>query len=197
MKFNNQQLTACKLNPPGMRLHAQRYVTFLNPAEMKKILFLIIPFLSLTLSGQSHFDNSKIAILPFNNSSQSWIFKDRKQAEIVDTDFEKIEKILKECIEDYNPKQEKRFNEINLDHPEYKLRKDNFIIVLENYKRQYIVVTNPKGEKEVWINCFCQTTNGNWKKELVLVKDGGNCFFNVIINLTTGKYHTLLINGDA
>jgi len=30
MKFNNQQLTACKLNPPGMRLHAQRCATFEN-----------------------------------------------------------------------------------------------------------------------------------------------------------------------
>jgi hypothetical protein len=30
MKFNNQQLTACKHNPPGMRLHANRYTQSTN-----------------------------------------------------------------------------------------------------------------------------------------------------------------------
>jgi hypothetical protein len=26
-----------------------------------------------------------------------------------------------------------------------------------NYRKQLIAVTNKKGEKEVWVNCFCDT----------------------------------------
>ena len=164
---------------------------------MKNILTFIIIFLSLNSSGQTYFDESRIAILPFDSSNQGWVFKNRKQAEIADTDFEKIEKILRESIEDYNQKQEKEFNDIITKNPESKIRKDNFIIELDKYKRQYIVVTNPKGEKEVWINCFCHTINKNWKHQIVFVHDGGNCYFNVIINLTTGKQHGILVNGDS
>ena len=162
---------------------------------MKNILILLILTINLTLFGQTKFDDSAIAILPYD-SIQPWTFKNRRQAELNRKDFKTIEGILNECIDNYNPEKERQFNEINAKHPEYKLRKDNFIIELKNYKRQYIVATNLKGEKEIWINCFCNT-NLNWKKDLVVVKDGGNCYFNLIINLTTGKYYNLSVNGDA
>ncbi len=54
---------------------------------------------------------------------------------------------------------------------------------------------NEEGEKEVWVNCFCKTDGQNWKKESIQVDDGGNCYFRVKINLTTGKYHDLMVNG--
>lgn len=162
---------------------------------MKNFLIVLIFIMNLTSQGQNKVDKAIIAIIPYD-STQTWMFKDRKQAEINEKDFETIEKILKECIDKYNPEQEKEFNAINSKHPEYKLRKDNFVIELKKYKRQYVVVTNKKGEKEVWINCFCGESK-NWKKELVIVNDGGNCYFNLVINLTTGKFHDLLINGDA
>jgi hypothetical protein len=59
-------------------------------------------------------------------------------------------------------------------------------------------VTNKKGEKEVWVNCFCDTWNSNrWKTEILFVEDGGNCYFNFRINLATKKYHDLGVNGEA
>jgi hypothetical protein len=30
-------------------------------------------------------------------------------------------------------------------------------------------VTISKGEKEVWVNCFCNTWRKNWQKEFILV----------------------------
>ena len=30
-----------------------------------------------------------------------------------------------------------------------------------------------------------------------MVDDGGNCFFNVKVNLNTGQYYDLMVNGNA
>jgi hypothetical protein len=141
-------------------------------------------------------DTSVVAILPFD-ITQYWVFKDSKPTELSRDDLQNIETIINKCINDYNPDQEIQFKEINDKHPEYKLDKKNFIIDLTRYKRQYIAVLNSKGEKEVWVNCFCGAGNQNWKKNLIFVKDGGNCYFNLKINLTTRQYYELMVNGDA
>jgi len=141
-------------------------------------------------------DTSVVAILPFDKT-QYWVFKDSKPTDMTNDDLQKIETILNKCISDYNPDQERQFKEINNKHPEYKLNKKNYIIDLTRYKRQYVAILNSKGEKEVWVNCFCDTWNSDWKKDLIFVKDGGNCYFNLKINLTTGQYYELMVNGDA
>src|SRR5688572_21668365 len=141
-------------------------------------------------------DTSLFAILPFD-TTQHWFFKDGQPTGLSSKELSRIEHILKKCISDYNPEQEKRIEEINKEHPEYKLNKDHFIIDLSKYKRQYVPVLNAKGEKEVWINCFCNTWNSDWKKNVIFVHDGGNCYFNVKVNLTTGKYYELIVNGEA
>lgn len=141
-------------------------------------------------------DSSMIAILPFDTTLK-WIFIDSKPTELTVEDFLKIDTLLNQCINEYNPEQEKLFNEINGKNRKHKLRKENFIIDLKGYKRQYIAVLNSKGEKEVWVNCFCETDNSVWKTKLILVDDGGNCYFNLKINLTTGKYYEFEVNGYA
>ena len=141
-------------------------------------------------------DTSKIAILPFE-TSQYWVFKNCKPAELNSSDLKSIDTILQECIDNYNPKKEKEFNESKKQSPNQRFEIKHFTIDLTRYKRQYVAVTNEKGEKEVWVNCFCTTFNQDWKKVLIFVKDGGNCFFNLKINLTTGKYYELMVNGEA
>jgi hypothetical protein len=56
---------------------------------------------------------------------------------------------------------------------------------------------NTKGDKEVWVNCFCRNAVGNWKEELILVQDGGNCYFQLKVNLNTKKYYEFTVNGNA
>jgi hypothetical protein len=141
-------------------------------------------------------DTSKIAILPFD-TTQYWVFKDSKSTELTNDDLLKIETILNECINDYNLDQEKRFKEIIDKNMKNNLDKNNFIIELKRYKRQYIAAVNSKGEIEVWINCFCGAGNQNWKTNLILVEDGGNCYFSLKVNLTTGQFYELMVNGDA
>ena len=142
------------------------------------------------------FDTSVVAILPFD-VTQHWFFKNSKPTDLTDGDLMKIETILIKCINHYNSGQERRFKEINDKHREYNLDKKNFIIDLTSYKRQYVSIMNSKGEKEVWVNCFCDTWNTDWRKDLISVDDGGKCYFNLKINLTTEQYYELMINGNA
>lgn len=72
---------------------------------------------------------------------------------------------------------------------------------LNGYTRQYVGVITPKGEKIIWINCFYSSNPdkdySNWKKEPVMVLDGGANYFSIKINLTTKDYYDFWVNGDA
>lgn len=167
---------------------------FKRPTPMKRQITLLsfILIICLTSCGQTNpetknqeqshniftVDTSVVAILPFD-TTQDWIFKDSKPTDLTNGDLLKIDTMLNICINDY------------------KLDKKNFTIDLTRYKRQYVAVLNSKGEKEVWVNCFCRAENQDWKKNLIFVEDGGNCYFNLKINLTTGQYYELMVNGDA
>lgn len=141
-------------------------------------------------------DTSIIAILPYNNSKH-WIFKEAKPTELSNEDFQKIETILTKCITEYNEKLNKEYEKDKKIHPEVKLDLNIYLIDLTRYKRQYIEVINTKGQKEVWVNCFCNTRKRNWKKDIIFVNDGGNCYFKLKINLSTGQYYDFIVNGDA
>jgi hypothetical protein len=186
---------------------------FLTFKQMtRQILITIASILALCNCGQRKTDNgnvrttqvensidtSLIVILPYE-TSLFWICKDCKQAELTSQDLEDVEILLKKCIDEYNLGQEKQFNEIKSKYPEQKFDIKYFTIDLKRYKRQYFATTNKKGDKEVWINCLCDINSWNqdWKKELLIVKDGGNCYFNLIINLSKQKYSELSVNGEA
>lgn len=123
-------------------------------------------------------DTSFIAILPFD-TAQYWVFKGCRPLVSTKADLAQIERLLRECIDNYNIEQARQNNDIKTKNPNLAIDKKDFVIDLAEYKRQYIAVTNDKGEKEVWINCFCDTWGKNWRKELIFVKDGGNYYFNL------------------
>lgn len=141
-------------------------------------------------------DTSIIAILSFDNT-QHWIFKKNKPTDLNADDLYRIEVLLAKCINDYNSQQEKQLKETSKKHPEKKRYKKSTIIDISRYKRQYVATINSKGEKEVWINCFCNAFNLNWRTEMILVKDGGNCYFNLKIDLTSDQYYGLMVNGEG
>jgi len=69
---------------------------------------------------------------------------------------------------------------------------------LENYKRQYVPFINAKGEKEVFINCFClMPKDDRWKSDIIIFHDGGSCFFKVSINLNKNECYKIAVNGEA
>jgi hypothetical protein len=148
-----------------------------------------------TKKQQNHYtiDSNVVAILPFDSSEYwaFWVFKDGKPTNLTNDNLHKIEVILNTCIKDYNKDQEARLKEFLEKDPKYKIDNKNFTIDLTRYKRQYVAILNSKGEKHVWVNCFCKTWDSNWKKDVLLVDEKGNCVFSVKINLTTEQYYQL------
>lgn len=133
-------------------------------------------------------DTSKIVVLSFENIPFLPVFENAVSAELTIEDYREIEILLEKCIEEYNINQ-KKFAE------KHKLEKEN--INLPEYNRQYVPVINEYGEKEVWVNCFCGNYENSRRQNIVIIKDGGKCFFNVKINITKKEYYNLMVNGHA
>jgi hypothetical protein len=130
-------------------------------------------------------DTNMIAILS-NTNINFFSLKDSIPAKLTSQDIQIINTLLADCIKLHN---------IGIDstnvYSDY--------IGRGKYKRQYVPYANAKGEKKVFINCFCSGIAGfeKWKEKLVEVDDGGSCFFNVTINITNQTYGPLLINGPG
>ena len=67
-------------------------------------------------------------------------------------------------------------------------------MILSGYKFQYLPIVNSKNEKIVWINAFCGEQK-DWVKEIISVDDGGNCYWQVFINLTNKTGYQFTVNG--
>ncbi|MBS1753075.1 MAG: hypothetical protein JST34_03410 [Bacteroidetes bacterium] len=140
----------------------------------------------VTMTPVQPVDTSLIAIIPFDKS-RDWLFdKTYSPSTLTKSDIEKIERLMTDCIDKYN-------NKLSSDNKQY----FSIDLTKEKYKRQYVAVINKNGDKEVWINCLCQTHGNDWKTSIIMVDDGGNCYFNLKINLTKDKCYDLGVNGHA
>jgi hypothetical protein len=137
-------------------------------------------------SNNLQFDTSKTAIISFDKKGNYPFNNSYKSTTLTQNDIYNVDSLLIACTTDYS-------NSLDKDNKEWIIDLKN-----NNYRRQLIVVTNKKGEKEVWVNCFCDTWRSDrWKTEIIIVDDGGNCYFNFKINLTTKKFYALVVNGIA
>ena len=117
------------------------------------------------------------SIIHYRKDYHEGYFKNVKATRINHLEIEKIESITKTAIKEYNATNPQRGKIKNL----------------AGYTRQYIPVINKTGEKLVWVNYFCDVHN-NWKKEIAIVFDGGNCYFNVFVNITKGTFEKFSVN---
>ena len=155
------------------------------------LVFIITGFLS---HGQTAASDHYV-ILPFDTAVYTSLPPDCTQATLNNDDFANIDRLLSFCVNKYNRSQTTVYKQIVRKLPDQELNINDYVIDLKRYYRQYIVVYNKKGEKEVWVNCFCniQPLN-NWREKAVVVMGGGNCFFNVRINLTRKTFSDFLVN---
>lgn len=126
------------------------------------------------LLWEQQVDTSLIAVIPYTGEWGTG-GKNNTPASLTMDDMKKIEFLLQSCVS--------RNKDVDLKR--------------EKYRRQYIAMTNDKGEKIVWINCFCGVDNDNWRNSIVMVHDGGSCYFNLKVNLTKGVYYDFWVNGYA
>lgn len=66
---------------------------------------------------------------------------------------------------------------------------------LGRYWRQYVGYVNTKGERVVWVNAYCDSAPP--ERGIHFVRDGGDCYWQVKMNLTRKKIYDLSINGEA
>ncbi|WP_426295360.1 hypothetical protein ACN9ML_11890 [Dyadobacter endophyticus] len=130
--------------------------------------------------------DTTFATIKFDATDMPYIFnKNASPATLTRQDFEQIDSLLLVCVANYNKtiRQDLQFMKIDL--------------VGRLYKKQLVAVVNRLGEKEVWVNCFCDDFASPWKTKLLFVDDGGSCFFNFKINLKSLKYYDFSVNGLA
>jgi len=67
------------------------------------------------------------------------------------------------------------------------------------YFKQYVGAIGPEGERLILINYIdnCRKINDSEKQELIYIIDGGNSFWNALINLDKGTIITVSINGPG
>ena len=171
---------------------------------MKKITFILIVFLTSCLTDENNgndfntrdleITDEKAAVILdevtkkwFNKNSYTF-FKPSKN------DFIETDKILEKAIE----------------KGEFDFLKEQELKVLKEYFRQYICYTDEKNQKIIRINAFCRNRptpieiNGefvwkpyDWKNKLLVVNDGGDCYWTAIINLSSKELIELTVNGEA
>ena len=158
-------------------------------------------------------DTSKYAILKFDKNRFKYLDYyfdiNSKPTPLTLKDIKTIEALIEKCTSDYNKQQQIYWQPIIEKQPE-KFPDPSAIIHgndIKNpllYYKQLIAVIDKNGEKIVFVNCFCSkemksSTNdpSYWKRGIIMVDDGGNCFFQLKVNLTTNKVDHFRVNGNA
>lgn len=105
------------------------------------------------------------------------------------SDLKKVDEILSKAIKD---------NQF------YFLKSKQLSEIKKNY-RQYLCYINEKGEKVIYINSMCELFTDydkdnnpvpfDWKNKMIDISDGGECYWNIKINLTINNYYELKVNG--
>ena len=139
----------------------------------------------ITKTENLSYDTSKTAIIEFNEKDH-WPFDSTFNAAVLNqSELNTVDSILLVSVANYNTSVVSSHKQWNID------------LNRKNYRKQLVVVTNKFGQKEVWVNCFCWIDNDKWKTRIFSVHDGGNCYFNFKINLTTKTYDDFSVNGAA
>jgi len=79
--------------------------------------------------------------------------------------------------------------EVSQDHPDILQR-------LPEYKRQYFGLVE-SGRREIYANFFCMASVADWKRNFVMVLDGGDCFFHVKYDVNTDAFFDLYVQGES
>lgn len=121
------------------------------------------------------------AFFNFDAKRHYYIFnKNYSPSKLSKDEVRKIEDLISSEVKKYNNR-----------------RKYETIKKSERYYKQFVAVENPKGEKEVWVNCSCEILEKDWKENVQITRDGGSCFFNLKINLTKKVVYDFWVNGVA
>ena len=148
-------------------------------------------------------DSTDITIFAADSMKNRIFTDDYKVVPLRQSDILECEKLLKDYIKRYNIKGTEKLDSVKryfreVKHKEVQLYEGQFFINLKKYGRQYIAVKSKANHIIVYLNCFCNPSEFNYrKKDWVFVLDGGNCFFQMKIDLTDKKIFEFSENGGG
>lgn len=156
---------------------------------MNKYFLLLVLVFSFTFSfcfGQTTtVDTGNIAILKYYQTKFPFL-KNCNQTNISSADYILAEDILRKFINEFNEVQTMQFNSFT---EEQQNGHTLLLLDLNRFKRQYVPIINQYGEKEIWINCFCNSVDRDWRKEVIKSSGERMCNFKIMVNLTLNKYY--------
>jgi len=141
---------------------------------------------------------SNYAIIELKEKTYAPIDREFKPAKLSEVEIKMLKEIIQIAISENNIKQLIGLKEYNERNPTENKTETGFELSLENMQIQLVPYFNNIGEKWVWVNVFCEDEYLNfWREDIVVVEDGGNCHYNLKINLNHNTYSDLQINGYA
>jgi len=137
------------------------------------------------------------SIILYNQKKHWMFFSEGEPHPLSQADLEKMDVILKSKIEEYNTSEIIKFEKRKKDFPHLDFKLSDYTIQLSEYKRQYLAVKTKTGESWVFVQCLCRVEHKNWEEEMIHVQDGGKCYFDLTINLSTNAVLSFIVNGEA
>ena len=134
---------------------------------------------------------------PTAETDQSWVIITKEQAEEMG-----IASWLAESDGLWTPSEEHIFT-LEEKLPEY-LSQNAYLFNrqppawerLDEYQRQYIGLQRG-GKQIIYGNYFCDNLGIDWRQKLVIVEDGGDCFFLIEYDLEDSSFILLMVNGES
>lgn len=129
-------------------------------------------------------DFPNVVSFDYSSTEQEYIFKSGKPVTLNNSEISDTLDILNKAAIELNSK----------------AKKERSVADIHNYNLQLLSILNEENQKVVWVNALCRNSNpdvAQWKKSIIIVSDGGNCYFNLYINLTKKTYENFIVNGEA
>ena len=107
-----------------------------------------------------------------------------------------LHKLYTVCIEQYNRKMDTAYTSEQKAHPGEK-KFHALIDPTQRHFKQFMAVTDKKGDKIVWVNCLCHlplSYQKIWRKGVAYAPGSGDCYFNFKVNMRTQQYYDMQIN---
>ncbi|RTQ52500.1 hypothetical protein EJV47_05675 [Hymenobacter gummosus] len=136
-------------------------------------------------------DQDTVAILSYDKTNEYFYWDDRKarfgdatHLELTPRDLALVDSLLRQSVAAWNAYQRQHGYTGPPLNP-------------NGYKRQLLAVVTPAGEKLVWVNWLCEASDTRWKQTVIQVSDGGDCYFNVQLNLSRRSWEEVSVNSSA
>jgi len=145
------------------------------------------------------YDTSAIAMFENDTGKLYLLPQGSGLASLTQNDLGIADSLFNTAVNDYNNKQRPLLKGW---YKKFQLQDSTRVLINpKKYRRQYFAYTDSNGQKIIYINCFCNDHNfrdhPNWKKYEVIVDDGGNCYFELKVNIDHKKYFDFFVNGQG